>query len=283
MDKALLFFTGIQISKIYKRKLKKFNEDVQHSIKQTNCVFQDQNVYKEHVKYAKGFQEKLLEYTYQLGVYSRQLEDQMGLRFLMLLKGLQHVNTEMEGAGNQMLGVVPHHNPNSSPGLQGSSHSLIMGSRGTQATKPDDMFEDEESRRFIADFHILVLDEVKKNMQKYYENCARVEMVKIATRDELTTLCESAAETVSQTEVKSWIKAKLELKYILLTPQMSVAIKEYVDRQMKKRLPLHRLIYVRIYLLIYYGLICCCGKEKINIKTGNITQKHFRALSFVFY
>ena len=97
------------------------------------------------------------------------------------------------------------------------------------------MFEDEKSRRLIAVFHSDVVDEVKKNMRKFYENTVQIEMVKIATREEFEQLCENVAHTISEKEVERWIREKLPLKDICLTQKMLENIKKYIDVKMRKR------------------------------------------------
>ena len=43
----------------YERRLKKFNEDIQYSLKQNHGIFPDQNKYKEHLNYAEEFKQKI--------------------------------------------------------------------------------------------------------------------------------------------------------------------------------------------------------------------------------
>ena len=212
----------------YERRLKKFREDVESSIKEHNGMFQDLQKLSEYSSYTRELRQKVLKYANNQSNFSRQLKDEIQSKINRLLQGIDQLNNEIELVGLRMRSG---HQNLKSPNPDASNAATAKSSE----TNPS--FEDEKSRQLRANFHYKVLIEVRNDMRKYYENSdGQVHLVKIATRDEFDQLCESVTKMISQKEVERWMATPgMMLKDIYITTKMLENIKKYIDQKMKKR------------------------------------------------
>ena len=209
------------------RRLKKFDEDVNSSLMQHNGVFRDQNQYHEYVDYADEFYNKIHRYSNSQGDIPRQSKDEIDAKIEKLFKGIQKLKSEIKLVSIRMRNG--HHEPRSPP-------PQLVGSNGVNGNKPIvPAVEDKKNQRLKEEFHNNVLEHVRQNMRKYYENSIQVEMVKIATRADYDSLCESVAKLISNKEIERWINEKMPLKDICLVPKMLDNIEKYIDGKMKRK------------------------------------------------
>ena len=212
----------------YDRRLKKFREDVESTIKENHGMFPDLQKQTEYSNYANELRQKVLKYSNFSENFSRQSHDDLQNKINRFLQDVDQLKNIIDLVGLRMRGG--HQNVN-------SPTSTTSNASTAKSPAPILQFEDEKSRRLKDSFYKRVLDEVKNNMLKYYQNSdGQLHMVKIATRQEFDKLCESVAQVISNKEIERWVaEPRLSLKDICLTTKMVENIRNYIDTKMKKR------------------------------------------------
>ena len=224
------FLTALEVKKcerdlldkldIYEERLMDFHEAVENMLEENNGQFQDVAQANNRLKYAEELTQNILKYQHNQRNFSRQSKSEINARTENMLSQIRKIKNRID--------LVIHRQ---NPSARNNITSVARNGRDASPVAIDD----EKIRRVKADFYEAVLDKVRHDMRKYYENSIDTDMVKIATRAEFDELSKSFAQKIFEAEIKNWTEKHVPVEDIFLTQKMMINIENHINKKMLKR------------------------------------------------